>query len=92
MFRIIKEIKMGKSLYEYDLHTTEGLPYALYFSDISAYTGEKVPLHWHREFEITLVTKGRVKAFVDDVEMILEKDVIEKAAKALNEMLRLAEK
>ena len=73
MFRIIKEIKMGKSLYEYDLHTIEGLPYALYFSDISAYNGEKVPLHWHREFEITLVTKGRVKAFVDDVEMILEK-------------------
>ena len=64
---------MGKNLYEYDLHTTEGLPYALYFLDISAYSGEKVPLHWHREFEITLVTKGRVKAFVDDVEMILEK-------------------
>ncbi len=73
MFRIIKELKMGKNLYEYDLHTTEGLPYALYFSDISAYNGEKVPLHWHRELEITLVTKGRIKAFVDDVEMILEK-------------------
>lgn len=63
---------MGKSLYEYDLHSTDGLPYAIYFSDISNYIGHHVPLHWHREFEITLVTKGRVKVFVDDIEMILE--------------------
>lgn len=72
MFKIIKEIKMGKSLYEYDLHRTDGVDYALYFSDISSYVGKKVPLHWHREFEITLVTKGRVKIFLDSIETVLE--------------------
>lgn len=73
MLKIIKEIKMGKSLYEYDVHRTDGLPYALYFSEISDYVDQKVPLHWHREFEITFITKGRIKAFIDNAEMILEK-------------------
>lgn len=73
MLKKVRELKMDKSLYQYDLHTTDGLPYALYFSDIDYYVGHQSPLHWHREFEITIVTKGKVKAFVDDIEMILEK-------------------
>lgn len=73
MFKIIKELKMGKSLYQYELHRTDGLPYAVYFSDISSYVGERIPLHWHREFEISYITEGKVKFFVDDAEMVLEK-------------------
>lgn len=73
LFKRIKELKIGKSLYEYDLHVTDGLPYSLYFADISDYANESVPLHWHREFEIVVVTKGKIKAFVDDIEIIIEK-------------------
>lgn len=72
MFKIIKELNIGKNLYEYDLHRTDGVAYAFYFSDISSYIGQKVPLHWHREFEITLVKKGRIKIFLDNLETILE--------------------
>lgn len=62
---------MGKSLYEYDMHLTDGLCYALYFSNISDYVDQKVPLHWHKEFELTFVTKGKVNLFLDNVETIL---------------------
>lgn len=71
MLKIIHELKMGKDLYEYDIQKTNELNFAIYFSDIHQYIYEKVPLHWHKEFELTLVIKGEIQLYADHHQIIL---------------------
>lgn len=71
MLKTLTEIKMGKEHCEYDAHKSDGFPFAIYYSDIKKYVGQHIPAHWHREFEISLVIRGKVRFFVDGSEQIL---------------------
>lgn len=71
MLKTLTEIKMGKTHCEYDAHKSNGFPFAVYYSDIEKYVGQYIPMHWHREFEISIVLHGSVKFFIDSEEIIL---------------------
>lgn len=71
MLKIINELKMGKDLYEYDIQKTNELNFAIYFSDIQQYIYETVPLHWHKEFELSLVTSGEIVLATDHHQIVL---------------------
>ena len=71
MLKTLTEIKMGKEHCQYDAHKSGGFPFAVYYSDIEKYIGQHIPAHWHREFEISLVIRGKVRFFVDGSEQIL---------------------
>lgn len=59
MLKTLTEIKMGKEHCQYDAHKSAGFPFAVYYSDIKKYLGQYIPAHWHREFEISLVIRGK---------------------------------
>lgn len=71
MLKTLTEIKMGKEHCEYDAHQSGGFPFAVYYSDVKKYVGQHIPAHWHHEFEISLVIRGKVRFFVDGSEQIL---------------------
>ncbi len=73
MLKMIHELKMGKNLYEYDIQKTNELNFAIYFSNINQYIHQQVPLHWHKEFELTLVTEGQIMLCVDHHQIVLHK-------------------
>ncbi len=58
MLKIVRELKRGKNLYEYDSHKTNDLDFAVYFIDVDQYAEHQVPIHWHKDFEICYVTQG----------------------------------
>lgn len=71
MLKTLTEIKMGKEHCQYDAHKSGGFPFAVYYSDIKKYLGQYIPAHWHREFEISLVIRGKVRFFIDNTELLL---------------------
>ena len=71
MLKTLTEIKMGKEHCQYDAHKSAGFPFAVYYSDIKKYLGQYIPAHWHREFEISLVIRGKVRFFIDNTELLL---------------------
>lgn len=71
MLKTLTEIKMVKEHCQYDAHKSAGFPFAVYYSDIKKYLGQYIPAHWHREFEISLVIRGKVRFFIDNTELLL---------------------
>lgn len=71
MLKTLTEIKMGKTHCEYDAHKSNGFPFAVYYSDIEKYVGQYIPMHWHKEFEVSIVLHGSVKFFIDNEEIVL---------------------
>jgi AraC-like DNA-binding protein/mannose-6-phosphate isomerase-like protein (cupin superfamily) len=65
MIKELNAIKQNKDLYQLDMHKTEGMPYAMYYSEINKFAGKRIPLHWHKEAAACAVIKGSVKAHIN---------------------------
>lgn len=71
MIKTTYQIKLEHTLYEYEVHKTNDLNYAVYFNDINKYENHSFPIHWHKEMELCIVTKGKIKVLVNQNEIIL---------------------
>ncbi len=72
MIKPYVETFLSKESYEYNIHRTGGLAYAVYMLDFKKYFGHIVPFHWHNEFEISFLIRGKLKVTVERKEIILE--------------------
>lgn len=74
MIKTTYQIKLEKSLYEYESHKTNNLHYAVYFNDIDLYQDHHFPIHWHKEIELCFITNGKIKILVNQNEIILNEN------------------
>lgn len=67
----ITEIETDESLMELTQHGSKDFPLEYYYDEVKKYKIGCIPYHWHKEFELAVVTCGKVLYLVDNKEVIL---------------------